>query len=211
VTFIRGLDVSQYNTVTDWHAALSAAHSRVYVRMGGAAMWPDTKGVEHYVGAASAGFDVGCYYVVSPSVSVRDQSVHLRKLTQGLYPSLAYAIDLETPAPGSRSWRDALPRIFGSCVDLCDSVAQWSGRAPIIYTGKWFVDAAAASPRRAELARYPLWLSAYVDELHEPSEDTEGPIVPAPWSDWAGWQWSADHGVLVPGIAGHVDSSVWRA
>jgi lysozyme len=104
-----------------------------------------------------------------------------------------------------------------------DYIAAWSlaclaelerlfKRTPIVYTYPHFWQSLGAAGKTAAFAKYPLWIANYthLTDWMPPPDAT--PIVPAPWSDWTLWQFSADGSpISIPGIpACPLDRNVCR-
>jgi len=69
-----------------------------------------------------------------------------------------------------------------------DHVAQKTGRKPIIYTAKWFMDYFKLE-QVSWMIEYPLWVADYTWTSNTLGYPTR---MPKPWSKQAMWQFSAD-------------------
>ena len=106
----------------------------------------------------------------------------------GGWGELRPVIDVEwPPASGSLFEIEQLD----ACVER---VARRCGKAPIIYTGRWYWDRIPGVPNYDWLKVCPLWLAAYVAKC---------PAPPAPWSAVTLWQYTSKG--RVNGITGDVD------
>jgi len=86
------------------------------------------------------------------------------------------------------------------------------GRTPIIYTYPHFWQSLGEHGKNPEFAKYPLWIANYTHPNDWMPPAGARPIVPAPWKDYAIWQFSADGSPMrVPGIpASPLDRNVMR-
>lgn len=104
-----------------------------------------------------------------------------------------------------------------------DSIATWAlaclaelerlfKRLPVVYTYPNFWQSLGDAGRNPAFARYPLWIANYTYPREWQPPSHAQPIVPAPWTDWAIWQFSADGSpIAVPGIpACPLDRNVCR-
>jgi GH25 family lysozyme M1 (1,4-beta-N-acetylmuramidase) len=75
------------------------------------------------------------------------------------------------------------------------------GRTPILYTYPDFWASLGAAGQNPAFAKYPLWIASYTSPNDWLPKDGVKPLVPAPWADWAVWQFSAEGSpVRIPGI-----------
>lgn len=93
-----------------------------------------------------------------------------------------------------------------------DSIATWTlacldhlerlfKRVPIVYTYPNFWASLGEAGKNPAFAKYPLWIANYTHPNEWLPPDGAKPIVPAPWTDWTLWQFSADgSGIRIPGI-----------
>lgn len=124
---------------------------------------------------------------------------------------LSPALDLEWPPPNEwAKWGCSAQQISDWGRECCEAMALLWGRLPVIYTYPWFWTALSKADV-SWAARYPLWMAHYT---HPDAGIPEGksPVVPAPWSDWVAWQYSADGSKeRIPGVpACPVDRDVIR-
>ena len=68
------------------------------------------------------------------------------------------------------------------------------GRVPMIYEYPHFREMLGEYGKGAVWTRYPLWIATYPESARATTLPPPGakPILNAPWSDWAIWQFSAD-------------------
>jgi len=75
------------------------------------------------------------------------------------------------------------------------------GRVPILYTYPSFWQSLGDAGKSLEWSRYPLWIANYTHSSDWLPPTEAKPIVPAPWKDWAIWQFSAEGStVRIPGV-----------
>lgn len=75
------------------------------------------------------------------------------------------------------------------------------GRTPILYTYPHFWASLGAAGQSLEWCRYPLWIANYTHLAEGLPAAGAKPLVPAPWKEYAVWQFSADgSAVRVPGV-----------
>jgi lysozyme len=126
---------------------------------------------------------------------------------------LSPVVDAEWPPPHEwAKWGCSAPQVAAWLREHCEAVALLFGRLPVIYTYPWFW---AELTKRADVSwagRYPLWMASYTHPGPGIPLPARHPPVPAPWRDWAAWQYSAEGSrERVPGIpACPVDRDVMR-
>lgn len=121
------------------------------------------------------------------------------------------ALDAEWPEVGDGGkWGVTAASMSAWLHEYCVEVEVLWGRKPIIYTYPFYWKAMASAADVSWAAAYDLWIANYMHIEKDELPPDAAPIIPPPWSDWTGWQWSADRGVRVPGIAVDVDRNVVR-
>lgn len=131
----------------------------------------------------AVGITRGAYHFARPDLSsAADEADWFLRVVGDCAPTDLLALDLEVGGGNLANW----------ALTWLQIVEQRTGCRPFLYSGRWFMEPHGLCT--AALARYPLWLAAYQDDLPDP---------PAPWQAIAIWQYS-DRG-SVPGIAGPVD------
>lgn len=174
VAMIDGIDVSRWQGEMDWTNARAAGAVFAWCKASEGSDWQDPRYGDNAAGAGRCGVAWGPYHFYRNAIDpVRQADWFARVVLNAASKNrvLPPAIDLEdTKTPVD----PAALRVF------VEAVAAKLGR-PIIYTGAWWMrqqDASALS----FLGAYPLWLAHY---------GTSSPVVPAPWRDWAVWQWAS--------------------
>jgi lysozyme len=104
---------------------------------------------------------------------------------QGLIPTDWHriAVDVERP----HGWGCNSPRVLNALTYILHSIAGWHGRRPFIYTARGVWNHYYSTG--GEFAEFPLWVANY---------QRANPVLPAGWSDYAIWQYSADGNKLGP-------------
>jgi GH25 family lysozyme M1 (1,4-beta-N-acetylmuramidase) len=109
--------------------------------------------------------------------------------------TLRPAVDLEkNPYDTANGCYDKTPAELVTWIrDYVNRIKVRTGIEPIIYTASsWWRDCVGGS---SAFASYPLWVASYA----------ETPSMPAGWTNWTLWQYSAT--TSVPGISGNVDGN----
>jgi lysozyme len=191
---IHGLDASSVQGLLDVNA-LDAAGCRFLIHK--CMQGNDGKDpfFERNIAAAKAkGWRVGAYHFLYPLPHLDP-----RKQAEGFFAAstlgaadgeLPPALDLEWPDPDSGfvHWGCSPQQVSDWSKACAERVTELFGRRPLIYTYPYFMTklrAAAVS----WLAEYPLWIASY---------GTPKPALPAPWKDWAVWQYDGDKGERMP-------------
>nr|HEX4314355.1 GH25 family lysozyme [Kofleriaceae bacterium] len=189
---VQGIDVSDYQGTIDWSAVAGDGIEFAFVRVSDGLDFPDSSFQDDWEGSRAAGVVHGAYQFFEP-----DQD------------PIAQA-DMLLAAAGPMQADDLPPVIDVEVTDGLDSatvsaaVQAWVdhvqaaiGRAPIVYTGKYFWDDNVG----ADMATSPLWHAQYTS--------ASCPDISATWASWALWQYD-DNG-SVDGIpAGGVDMDRWN-
>ena len=177
----------------DWHAASASGQSFAFIKA--------TEGTgpanHHYQAdveaARAAGMLVGSYHKARPAMDPAQQAHAFADRLQSVGgPQLPPVLDLEVdegldPAELAE-WTQA----------FLDTLDHRTGRAPVIYTYRYFwIDQMANTTRFAE---YPLWLAEY--GVSEPTL----PVIGG-WNQWLFWQRSETG--EVPGFDDAVDLNVF--
>jgi hypothetical protein len=119
--------------------------------------------------------------------------------------------DIEWPAPDQWSkWGITAGNLSRWSQTYCEEATRLWKRKPVIYTYPWFWQALAAATDVTWARDYMLNVAHY-KHLHDwlPTPGSQ-PIALKPWSTWTFWQFSADHGLHLPGIGPDVDRIVYQ-
>ena len=184
---IQGVDVSYYQGTIDWPRVKASGIDFAFIRVSDGEVFKDPKFATNWAGARAAGVVRGAYQFFRPAqdpIAQADLLVNSIGTLAG--DDLPPVIDVEATGGLSPSTIQARVRTW------VDRVTQRLGRAPIIYTGKYFWRDEVGGPRT--YAEHALWIAQYTSRC---------PDLPDPWARWTFWQ-HTDKG-SVPGIRGPVD------
>ncbi len=182
--YVLGVDVSKYNTVSDWNGVKNATPARafVYVRATGATGYNDPNFTTYISGAESAGLVAGPYHFAYPEYnSALAEAQHFITVA-GAYVSpgkLRPMLDIEDdPANNSYPSRMGDASLANWISDWETDVEQLSGveANPILYTTRSY--AAALAPYLKNTTS--LWIA-----VAGGTTQYSAPQVPAPSA--AGW------------------------
>jgi GH25 family lysozyme M1 (1,4-beta-N-acetylmuramidase) len=226
---LLGVDVWHGYGKIDWARAKAAGVRFAIAKCTQGNDSKDPRFDEYVAGAKAAGVPIGAYLFAYPlpsgpgkpaGRSPEEQASRFFTESSGLGKAngeLPPALDLEWPARWDQRYKDA----NGNLVDRwkhwevdAESIARWGlaclaemerlwGRLPLLYTYPDFWRNLGPWGKLPEWKRYPLWMATYapVGRKQWLPAAHEKPIIPAPWDDWAVWQFSADGSpVAVPGI-----------
>lgn len=181
-----GVDVSSWQGAIDWQKLATKAQF-VFCRAAYGTFTDKNIGA-NWAGAKAAGIPRGAYLFFYPDVEPIAQVKALTDALKSDYGELPLTIDVETPAV---TWSDAYRLALQTCIAEIEKV---DGRAPIIYSGAWFIPYVGNAPW---LANHRLWLGEYVSE--------QSLAIPKPWTQYTIWQYTssgtgADYGVASANI-----------
>lgn len=184
---VEGIDVSQWQGAIDW-AAVGRTDVRYAIVRIGDGLGHDTYFEANWAGARAAGLLRGAYQFFRPSRDPIAQADLVVAAVGRLGPGdLPVTIDVEAPSPGVD------PATYTASIHAwVDRVTAGTGRAPIVYTGRYYWDPYVAS---SDFVHLPLWHAQYTSAAC--------PNINDRWSDWAFWQYTSTG--RVAGIGGDVD------
>lgn len=214
------LDVSRAQGAIDWprvvaHPVAPGVDRRwraAIVKVTEGPRGRDPKRLEYLAGARAVGMRTGVYHYLYPNdelKSAADASALALRVWDAVgdeLPHFRVAIDLE----GADAW--LTPQQLLDRVLWCrDGVAEYFGRAPMLYTYPWFYEhrlksAFATSRDLAETV--PLWWARYSTGTRYPTS-ADVPKAPAPWDRVTLWQYSGNDGARVPGFGWAVDRNLF--
>ena len=183
---VEGVDVSHYQGSIDWKAVKGAGREFGVASVGDGS-YQDPTFATNWAGMKAAGMIRGAYQFFEPGEDpVMQADIMIAKVGTLGAGDLPATLDVEVT--GGQSGAVITAHIH----TWVDKVKAGTGKAPIIYTGKYFWNGNVGS---SDFAATPLWIAAY---------GVTCPDTPVPWTNWLIFQYS-DKGV-VSGIAGGVDS-----
>jgi lysozyme len=179
------IDLSHWQAEVDFAAVKAGGVAAVILKATQGMSWVDPAFVGRVRDASAAGLLVGAYHFCDGSKPAI-QAGHFLRVASAV-PVLA--LDIEANAlPGA----SATPEIGA---EIAARVQIRTGRAPLVYVGRWGPSGTGAGLPNRILGRCPLWLPEY----------GENPVPPAGWAAWTLWQYSdAD---TAAGVKGPVDRS----
>lgn len=177
---IKGLDVSHYDEKIDFTKVIGAGFKFCCIKATEGLTVRDSRFANNWAASKAAGMVRGAYHYFHPNKDARAQAEFFAGVVGKLDDLDFLMMDWEStdnvPAQADRD-RGAI---------FLHRLEQLTGKRPVIYTGPYFAQALGLN---SGFALYPLWVAHY---------GTSAPLVPAPWQNWAFWQYS-DTG-SVPGI-----------
>lgn len=203
---IAAIDVSVIQgSSIDWDQVSDAGYSHVFVEVGIGNDSPNGDRASQVTGALSGGLSVQvydfCYPLPSDGVHqgrdpVAQATLFLQEAANlGLDPQQPVVLDVEWPKLGDMAkWGDNASFVRSWLLACLAEIERVTGVTPWIYGSPSFLMAIGCASEPS-FARYKLWLADWGST----------PTVPAPWTDWTAWQFSATGSV--PGINGAVDLS----
>jgi len=173
------LDLSHWNTVTDWDAIVSEGniYGVIHKATEGTGNIDKTY-AQRAKDARSVGLLWGADHFLRPG-DMKKQAEHFLKVV-GDHGDTLLAIDHEDAAVSAQSLQDIL-----------ELVADLSGRRPVIYSGHVLKEQVGAG--HTELSAYRLWLAQY----------SKNPVWPPAWD--RPWLWQYSETGKCPGVEGNVD------
>lgn len=191
-------DISVWQGTVDFDQVKAAGVTGVIVKLSEGVNISDPKAIEHCDGARAAGLTVEGYHFarLSSGASSNAQQAIVRAQVCGVQKVWLDFEDDHNPLSRDDSTAWALAFLA--------AITQ-AGLDAGFYTFTGYTSRFAPDPA---LAAYPLWLANYGRNTGEYPPVRQPPVAPPLWAGWAGWQHTsvAD----VPGIAGHVDMSVFN-
>jgi lysozyme len=193
--WVRGIDVSHYQGAVQWPqvARTGVAFSFVKATEGMYVVDPFFK--DNWAGCAAAGLTRGAYHFGRPGSDAPTQAEQFFGTVKTLgVNDLPPVLDIETLDQRRPAY------VLQWVLDFTDAADKLFGRRTMIYTDGGFWKNLAPLPGCEQLGKRRLWLADYA----------EHPCVPAPWQDWACWQYSngaVNGGTRIHGVAGDVDQN----
>lgn len=191
------LDLSEFNTVTDWGSVKASGVEGVILRAGfrgyGSAgnMKPDALFESHYNGATSVGIPVGVYFFTQAKNAAEGQAEakYVLELIKG--KKLDYPIYIDTEMANNGSGRaDAISKADRTAAvkGFCDAIVAAGYKAGVYASISWFNNQLDME----QLKENELWVAHYTTADHPEYKETFGM-----------WQYTSSGSVK--GINGNVD------
>lgn len=195
---VLGIDVSEWQTVTDWNAVRDAGVEFVMIRVGyrgygsGGSMQVDESAASHYAGAKAAGLKVGVYFF--------SQALTTLEAVEEAQFTLELIRDWELDMPVVFDWEfisDEARTAYMEALDLthitmafCQTIED-AGYEPMVYFNQ---NQSFSLLQMERLTQYDFWLAMYSERMTYPYKLDM-------------WQYSCTG--AVPGIEGDVDLNLW--
>lgn len=177
------IDISHYQPTADFNAVKADGIDAVFIKAtqgvhGVDPLWP-----QHLVRARDAGLLTALYHFCTGDPA-QDQAAHFLNETS-VAPGALVMLDFENNPMGRTATADQV-------AELGKAIMAVTGRAPVIYCGRWQI----AAPHPV-LSAWPLMLPEY----------GYSPVCPPGWQKWVIHQYTGSG--RVNGIPGDVDRSVF--
>jgi lysozyme len=187
---VQGVDVSHYQGSINW-SAVKASGIAFAIASVGDGTYQDPDFAANWSGMKANGIIRGAYQYFEPGEDPGTQAdILIGKIGHLGNGDLPATLDVE--ATGGQS----AATITANIHTWVNKVQAATGKAPIIYTGKYFWNDNVGS---GDFAGLPLWIAAY---------GVSCPDTPNAWGGWKMWQYG-DAG-SVGGISGGVDVDVFN-
>jgi lysozyme len=178
---IKGIDVSHYQPTVDWIKWKNDGVKFASCKATQGVTLIDSCFKKHYADAKANGLVRQAYHYWEIHHSGAVQANFFWNAVKDVYeksdlPLCCDFEDVEKPQLAPEDYK-------ANVLEFLTTLERISGRVPMIYTGKWYID--EYSGVIPELAKYPLWLSGYTKTR---------PAAPKPWSNYDFWQWTDQGG-----------------
>lgn len=185
--FCLVIDVSTAQTEHfDFVEAKKAGAEAVIVKATEGATYTDPMFEANVASAKKAGLLVGSYHVFRPEKDAERQAERYTELARDV-TDLCPVIDLELDAHGAIAGDEVAVRAQ-AFVEAC--FGSWAKSTGLVYVSPSFAAKLGVHPR----GKYALEVMADLWDLWVAHYKTPVPILPKPWKDYLGWQFSGgDH------------------
>lgn len=195
-TYLKGIDTSHHQETKNWPVVLGSGKADfVYLKLSEGETYTDPDADVDVAALRESTTPWGGYHFFRPLMDIQLQAQNFWRL--GQYALLPPWLDVEPVKNDPRYAADLAwwnntpkPQIQARIKEMLDALQAISGIRPIIYSADWawrYVGIAGWE------TQYRLAVASY----------TSAPLVPAPWTEWTFWQYSASG--IVPGIVKKVD------
>jgi lysozyme len=189
---LRGIDVSIYQGVIDWPKVKTSGVTFAFIRVSDGVGGPDRNFATNWANARAAGVIRGVYQFFREDEDPVAEADLLLDMMGTLEPDdLPPVIDVETADGQSQA------TVVDHIGKWLDRIETATGRKAIIYAGLYSWPSLAGGS------------DAYVDHaLWIPQYGPTCPSLPAPWTNWAFFQYSDT--MSIDGIDGNVDGDYFN-
>jgi lysozyme len=187
----NGIDVSGFQGSPDFQKVESAGNRFVYIKATEGSDFVDSGFRSRQRDACAAGLHTGFYHFLRPR-SDRSGAVEADNFWRNVNgvkggengaELLRLAADIEVTAMSN------VAATLTYAHQFLDRLEKLAGHEPIVYTFPAFISNWGAS-----FKDYRLWIAHF---------GAKTPSLPAPWTEWAAWQYTSTGSV--PGVSGNVD------
>ncbi len=210
-TMIRGIDVSYYQTITDWNKVKASGVEFVIIRVGyrgygeSGTLVLDNQFEKNIQGAKAAGLKVGAYFFSQAlnEEEAREEAAFMLKYLSKYSLDYPVAYDMENFNPEFRTYKlwGNKTQITKNAVAFCEVVKE-AGYTPMVYYGSGNLvnfDTDLLS------SRYKIWFARYPN--YTPVDEIPDKMKLNYDGHYDMWQFASDG--KVPGITGNVDLNVY--
>jgi lysozyme len=183
----QGIDVSKDQGAVAWPSVVAAGYAFTFIKATDGQDYVDPMFAQNWAGAEAAGLLRGAYHFFRAEDDPGIQAEWFWK-TVGGTSELPLVVDVE------QTMGQPASVVISNLTSFLDSLQQWTGRQPMIYTAPGFWSGLGTSG----FGGYPLWVAEY---------GVPEPTLPSGWTFWDFWQHSESG--QVPGIQGDVDLNVF--
>jgi GH25 family lysozyme M1 (1,4-beta-N-acetylmuramidase) len=193
------IDISHWNGSIDFAKVAAAGVKAVYAKATNGAHNSDDTFAANIKNARDQGLLVGAYHFLLSQQDPNAQASHFITFIEPFKLDLLPVVDVEWDMKAKRDqWQDVPAASRVAMVGrFCDEVRTRTGKLPIIYTAtSWWrpMIGEVTSYKTVKFGDCPLWIARYAKAV--------GPL-PAAWSSYAIWQYTATG--RISGIKGNTD------
>ncbi len=198
-TKVEMIDVSHWNGAIDFAKVSAAGVKAVYAKATNGAFNTDNTFDANIKNARAQGLLVGAYHFLLSQQDPNAQATHFITFIEEYNLDLLPVVDIEWDMKAKRDqWQDvpAAARV-AMAGRFCEEVRTRTGQLPLIYTAtSWWrpMIGDVNGHKAVKFGDCPLWIARYAKTVGG---------LPAAWSSYAIWQYSATG--RVSGIKGNVD------
>jgi lysozyme len=218
-----GVDVSDIQGEIDWATVAASGVTFAYLRstVGNEPSKDDRHFNRHVAECGRHGILAGAYHfgfciVGKSNNNAADMAKRAFEYSSGLgsagEDALPAAFDAEWPYPEDwTKWGTTAEYCARYTIEHMQEDVRLRGKPGVIYTYPYWWYMLGDHGKKAELARYGLWMAgAGYNGTAAPNatQIAKGPQCPKPWDKWTFWQFS--HHGRVPGIHSEVDRNAFN-
>jgi GH25 family lysozyme M1 (1,4-beta-N-acetylmuramidase) len=198
-TKVEMIDVSHWNGTIDFSKVSAAGVKAVYAKATNGTSNTDNTFDGNIKNARAQGMLVGGYHFLLSQQDPTAQAAHFVTFTEKYKLDLLPVVDVEWDMKGKTDQWKSVPAAARVAMvgRFCDEIRTRTGRLPLIYTAtSWWkpMIGDVKSYKTVKFGDCPLWIARYASTVGG---------LPAPWSSYAIWQYSATGSVS--GIKGNTD------